>query len=322
VPRHCKTDDGFALGYWTSDQRKAREIMEPDRRQRLESLPGWSWKVLSDNWEKGFFHLKRFVGREGHCRVPRYHKSDDGFRLGLWVNNQKAAKESIHFDRRQRLEALLGWSWDTLSDQWEKSFLYLKQFSEREKHCQVPRGYKTDDGLRLDSWVQNQRSAREIMEPDRRQRLESLPGWSWKVLSDQWEKGFSRLKQFSGRNGHCRVPRGYRTDDGFRLGIWARNQRASENIKNTMRPDRRQRLESLPGWSWNMFSGQWEKSFYRLQAFLERNGHCRVPQGYRTDDGFRLGSWVSNQRTNKTTMKPDRRQRLEALPGWVWKVEK
>ena len=59
-----------------------------------------------------------------------------------------------------------------------------------------------------------------------------------------------------------------------------------------------------------------------LELFVKEHGHCRVPQGNKTDDDYRLGVWVSNQRRKKHKMEPDRRQRLEALSGWVWKVEK
>jgi hypothetical protein len=86
--------------------------------------------------------------------------------------------------------------------------------------------------------------------------------------------------------------------------------------------DRRQRLESLQGWSWNTHSDQWEKGLYHLKKYSEGNGHCRVPYSYKTNDGYRLGGWVNNQKANKHKMHSDRRKRLEALPGWVWKIEK
>ena len=45
-----------------------------------------------------------------------------------------------------------------------------------------------------------------------------------------------------------------------------------------------------------------------------------MPSGYKTDDGYRLGQWVAISEDTKDTMDPDRRQRLEALPGWSWDV--
>jgi hypothetical protein len=219
----------------------------------------------------------------------------------------------------ERLEALSDLIWDALPAQWEKGFFHLKQFSEREGHCRVPTRHKTDDSYRLGSWVNNQRTVKDTMEPDRRQRLEALPGWVWDARSDQWEEGFFHLKQFSEREDHCRVPTRYKTDDSYRLGQWVGVQRRT---KDTMEPDRRKRLKALPGWVWDARSDQWEEGFFHLKQFSKREGHCRVPTFYKCDDSYRLGSWVSRQRRSKGSMEPDRRQRLKALPGWVWKVEK
>jgi hypothetical protein len=222
-------------------------------------------------------------------------------------------------NRRQRLEALPGWSWDALSYRWEEGFSYLKQFASREGHCRVLTRYNTDDGYGLGNWVSKQRGTKDAMDLDRRRRLEALPGWSWDRSSDQWEDGFSHLKQFADREGHCRVPASYKTDDDYRLGQWVTNQRKD---KEKMEPNHRQRLEALPGWSWDALSYRWEEGFSYLKDFSDREGHCRVVISYKTNDGYRLGQCVSVQRRTKDAMDLDRRQRLEELPGWVWKVRK
>ena len=45
-----------------------------------------------------------------------------------------------------------------------------------------------------------------------------------------------------------------------------------------------------------------------------------VPRSFKTPDEYKLGSWVSNQRTQKNNMSKERIKRLEDLKGWVWSL--
>jgi hypothetical protein len=84
------------------------------------------------------------------------------------------------------------------------------------------------------------------------------------------------------------------------------------------------RLEAFVavGWTWDAVIDQWEIGFAHLEAFVVDKGHARVPQDFKTADGYPLGAWVGSQRAahRDATLMADRAALLEAfvVSGWTW----
>lgn len=68
----------------------------------------------------------------------------------------------------------------------------------------------------------------------------------------------------------------------------------------------------------------WDASFAALATYGAAHGHTRVPQQFRTDDGYWLGKWVHNQRQRYRAgrMPEDLIARIETLPGWAWSARR
>jgi superfamily II DNA or RNA helicase len=315
------TVDGYKLGGWVRQQRFywTKGILEADRERRLQDLRGWTWDILTDQWEDGFRRLVDYIERHGDARVPDSYAGAD-YQLGKWVGKQRAfyAKGTLEADRQRRLQDLRGWTWDILTDQWEDGFRRLVDYIERHGDARVPPSYTTTDGYNLGAWVSQKRGYRKkgTLDGERDRRLRQLPGWTWDPRADRWEQGFSRLLDYVKENGHARVPQSY-TVDGYQLGTWVALQRVYQG-KGTLDPDRQRRLRQLPGWTRDPRADRWEQGFSRLLEYVERHGDARVPQSY-TVDGYKLGQWVTHQRMGlrKGSLDADREGRLRKLPGWT-----
>ena len=299
-------EDGYRLGKWVGVQRTTKEMLTEDRRRRLDEL-GFVWDPITQQWEEGFSALLKFKGREGNCLISAKHL-EDGYRLGQWVSRQRTNKEKLSEEQRRRLDEL-GFVWDPHTQQWEEGYSAFLKFKEREGNCLVSQKH-LEDGYRLGTWVGKQRSKKESLSEDRYRRLDEL-GFVWDPITQQWEDGFSSLKQFKEREGHCLVPVRH-LEDGYRLGQWVDVQRTK---KNKIPEAQRRRLDEQ-GFVWYPHAHQWEEGFSLLLKFKEREGNCLVPSKHR-EDGYRLGKWVNRQRTTKEELTEERRHRLDEL-GFVW----
>jgi Fe2+ transport system protein FeoA len=227
-------------------QRVNKDKMSSERRRRLDEL-GFIWNQLEADWEEGFNYLKIYRDRVGHCRVPQRHK-ENGFSLGAWVSRQRQSKNTLSLERRRRLDEL-GFVWDILEADWEEGFNYLKAYKESANHCDVPKDYK-QNGFPLGLWVSEQRVNKDRMSSERRRRLDEI-GFVWDAREAAWENGLNHLKIYRDREGHCRVPKTHKEQNGFELGSWVSVQRAN---KDKLSPKRRQRLDKL-GFIWQAPKG-------------------------------------------------------------------
>ncbi len=270
----------------------------------------------------------QYVTQHGNARIPDRHVTSEGYNLTSWVQGQRQNKSKNRISQNliERLESLPGWSWDPHSEQWEEGFSQLKQYVSQHGNAKMPGNYVTSEGYKLRFWVNSQRSSRNSsqLSPVRIERLESLAGWSWDPLAEKWEEGFRQLMLYVNQRGNASVPRGYISHDGYNLGSWVSTNRKSRS-ENQLIQNRVEQLESLPGWSWDPLSEQWEEGFSQLREYITQHGDARVPDKYVSPDGYKLGVWVRTQRANKSKnrinrMSQERIQRLESFPDWVWAV--
>jgi superfamily II DNA or RNA helicase len=237
VPKRY-VEDGYRLGLWLNTQRVTKELLPEDRVKKLDSI-NIVWDVLGEKWEDGFRSLLNFRNREGSCDVQQKH-IESGFNLGQWVAAQRKRKSQGKL-LEQRVVRLneIDFIWDLFEMQWDKNYLLLINFKEREGNCRVPKRH-VEDGIRLGQWVLDQRKNKDELTLVRKGKLNNI-GFIWDVNSDDWERGYEALVMFLRRSKHFRVPIQH-IENGHNLGQWAHYQRIN---KNNLPEDRIIRLVKL-----------------------------------------------------------------------------
>ncbi|WP_295766359.1 Helicase associated domain protein [uncultured Oscillibacter sp.] len=145
------------------------------------------------------------------------------------------------------------------------------------------------------------------------------------TLTASWDLMYRLAKQFYEEHGHLRVPRRYKTEEGYALGNWIGTQRSVRAGRQYGRlpPERIARLDAI-GMVWeDPYTAAWNRCYAALVRYRQEHGDLDVPADYVTADGLRLGGFVSSLRRSRALgersvyLSGERIGQLDGL-GMIW----
>ncbi len=305
------------LGVWITTQRTARKKgkLSKYRIKQLERIPEYN----SDKWDVKYAEFKKLPNLPS-----RTSKDQKKAASAIWARTQRVAydKGTLSKDKIRKLESITGWSWKVFDDKWDEICSNLIEFIE--KHKRFPSQTREDQEEKtLGNWSQIQRTRKNQgkLSKDRIKRIEQIPGWSWRVLDNQWDIAYAQLMEFIKKNRSFPSTISKNSKEKF-LGTWMSNQRSAKKRKQKrLSKTRTKQLEQIPEWHWKPISDQWNAIYVKLIEFVQKNKRSPSEHSKNITEKT-LGRWIGTQRAAKKKgqkrLSQKRIKQLELTPGWRW----
>lgn len=253
--------------------------------------------ALTATWDMYYASAKQYYQENGNLEVPARHITEEGYALGSWIANQKAIRKGtivgkLTEDQIQKLDSI-GMIWDSLDYFWEQNFKLAKEYYLTYGNLDIPTNYKSTDGKHLGNWILRQRQLYKSnsLTYEQIKKLDSI-GMDWMDRVNRvWENGFMEAKNYSEEYGNLSVPKNYRSNTDFPLGIWIQRQRSLYKNKK-ISDDRIKRLTDI-GMNWN--PDNWESRFKLVKQYYEEHGTINISQK-EVVQGVWLGKWIVSQK--------------------------
>ena len=323
---YYETENGFPLGKWLSNMRsKYKKGNLRETEVKIMEQAGMIWDVNRYRWEEYCMAAEKYRKQFGNLDIPCHYVTEDGQKLGIWLNNQKssyAGREnkqcSLEEEQIQRLEAL-GISWEgKFESSWDRKYQLAKEYYIKNGHLEMPSTY-VYKGENLGKWLNEIRLSRNktdfsryALTEEKIRRLDAI-GMVWKK-EDSWEYRYSLSEKYYREYGDLDVSQQYRTDEGIWLGKWIYMQRMQ--YKNgTLEIWKKERLDQI-GMVWDSQTERaFERGYQALTEYLAQNKEKKIAKNYTMPDGYHLGNWVYRQKRKKKEGKltGEQAEKLEIL---------
>ncbi|MFF7139469.1 MULTISPECIES: helicase associated domain-containing protein [unclassified Streptomyces] len=154
----------------------------------------------------------------------------------------------------------------------------------------------------------------------------------WSVHASAWDAGLAVARDYAQVHGHCLPPTtAVWGGDGFPIGVWAKNMRASarRSRENAVRRANGEtgvssvgelsesRMEALteidPGWAPEGWDVAWQRCYRLARAHVQAGGVLPDRAGEVIVQGEDLGAWIAGQRAGWDRLMPAQQYLLETL---------
>lgn len=104
---------------------------------------------------------------------------------------------------------------------------------------------------------------------------------------------------YNKKYGDTLVPFDYVTDNGYKLGKWVGHARYNYK-KGKLSKERVEALDKI-NMCWESIETikaeiHWNKMYDAAREYYDKHGNINVPEGYVTENGLKLHTWISQQR--------------------------
>ena len=331
-PAKYVDDNNVELGSWIARLRVyyssgiQQKYLNSERIKALEKI-GMVWSVPDYIWEENYAAAVRYHREYGDLNVPHNYVSDDGIKLGQWIqglrsNRNGTAKtvKPLSDDQIARLDAI-GMVWETKYEkQWNDAFQALCEYQSKNGTLDVPVSYKTDSGIQLGRWIRHQR---DFYKQGRLsdERIDRLRGIGFVLeKTDPWEEKYLLAKAYFEEHGNLNVPGQY-VVNGVWLHKWLNEQKliAEGKRKKKLTPEQLAKLEAIGFRYGSTYHEElWNIRYEMAKAYYDEHGDLNIPKSYTVGD-FKLGVWIRQQKTQKNdgNMSAEHIERLTAI-GMDW----